>query len=151
MSRWPTQIAQERFWAKVDKTGECWLWTAAKVDGYGVFGVRGEIPSRWRAHRLAYTWLVGPIPAGLDLDHLCRTPACVNPAHLEAVTHAENCRRGRGFAGQNAQKTHCKHGHEFTVANTRVDSSTGWRDCRACDLDRYYAKGRAQRRERMAA
>lgn len=82
--------AEDRFWALVDRgagaTG-CWLWRGSLSLGYASFG------GVW-GHRLAYEYAIGPIPAGLELDHLCRTTNCVNPAHLEPVTHAENMRRG---------------------------------------------------------
>lgn len=85
----------ERFWALVDKTGECWLWTGGrggKTSQYGIFrSVAGE--KHTPAHRIAYELEVGPIPAGYEIDHLCSTPLCVTPAHLEAVTPAENKRR----------------------------------------------------------
>jgi hypothetical protein len=82
----------DRFWEKVDKSGECWLWQAGKCAGYGRFFVPGSRPVP--AHRWAYEALVGPIPDGLVIDHLCRNPACVNPAHMEPVTIVENVRRG---------------------------------------------------------
>jgi HNH endonuclease len=94
----------ERFWAKINKggpipehrsdLGPCWLWTAATNYGYGVFRIdRRSI----YAHRYAYELLVGPIPDGLQLDHLCRVPPCVNPTHLEPVTHRENILRGTTY------------------------------------------------------
>jgi hypothetical protein len=95
----------ERFWEKVDRRGpdECWPWTAAtKGHGYGMFAVAkvdGRVILR-QAHRMAYELAVGPIPEGLEIDHTCSVRNCVNPAHLEPVTHLENCRRtvrrGRG-------------------------------------------------------
>lgn len=86
----------ELFWQKVQKTDTCWLWTGAHLPlGYGTFRRKGKTMF---SHRFAYEQLVGPIPPRFDLDHLCRVPACVNPAHLEAVTHAENCRRGLSSA-----------------------------------------------------
>jgi HNH endonuclease len=85
----PTEA--ERFWAKVDKTESCWLWTGALAKGYGQFG--GTRKQRIQAHRWAYQELVGSIPEGLELDHLCRVRRCVNPAHLEPVTHSVNIMR----------------------------------------------------------
>lgn len=80
--------AEERFWQKVDKSGDCWLWTAAKTEkGYGRFRLDGR-PRR--AHRVAYAWANGPISDGLDLDHTCHVHACVNPAHLRTATNAQN-------------------------------------------------------------
>jgi hypothetical protein len=78
---------------KIDASGECWTWVGAVTSrGYGSFGYEGRI---WSTHRLAYELLVGAIPAGLTIDHLCRNKLCCNPAHLEPVTLAENLRRAR--------------------------------------------------------
>lgn len=120
----------DRFWAKVDKTDGCWLWSAARTaDGYGNIKVDGKAR---RAHRLAYELSVGEIPAGLDLDHLCRNRSCVNPDHLEPVTRRENVLRGDGLAALRAKQTHCKSGHEFTPENTYTGS--GGRSCRRCQV-----------------
>lgn len=120
------------FWAKVSpepNTG-CWLWTGlAKPEGYGRF----MTPARKlvSAHRHAYSMLMGDIPAGLTLDHLCRTRCCVNPAHLEPVTHEENMRRaGARLRGV----THCKWGHAFDEKNTHTRPN-GTRMCRRCNAD----------------
>lgn len=118
----------ERFWARVQKTDTCWLWTGGRMGNYGSATVDG---STIRAHRYAYLTLVGPIPEGLVLDHLCRVTLCVNPAHLEPVTDRVNTRRGISQPADNARKTHCKQGHPFDVANTNVDPR-GNRVCRAC-------------------
>jgi len=129
----------ERFWAKVDRRGpeECWLWTASlNQAGYGQINPGGGgIPLR--AHRVTYEWLVGPIPEGLELDHLCRNRACVNPKHLEAVTHRENILRGESPMAVRARDTACPRGHPYDEANT-YRYANGTRRCRACDrrLDR---------------
>lgn len=123
---------EQRFWAKVQKADDCWNWTGAGSQvglGYGRFSIGGGRDAL--PHRYAYELLVGPIPHGLVLDHLCRNPRCVNPAHLEPVTHQENILRGIGPSAVNAQKTHCKRGHEFTPENTYWHKR-GARDCREC-------------------
>lgn len=108
---------EERFWAKVDKTETCWLWTAGRNrDGYGLFS--SQRGGQRSAHRIAYEWERGPIPDGLQIDHLCRVTSCVNPAHLEAVTGRVNMLRGFAPPAINARKTHCINGHEFTPENT---------------------------------
>lgn len=104
-------------------------WQNALTNGYGTFA-----PKRFAllpAHRVAWELLVGPIPEDLELDHLCKNPRCVNPNHLEPVTHAENCRRGDGFGGRNAKKTECDAGHPLSGPNLYVDPK-GRRQCRAC-------------------
>jgi len=118
-----------RFWEKVEKTPTCWLWTGAvNGNGYGNFNESGRYVG---AHRVAYELVIGPIPADLTLDHLCRVRLCVNPSHLEPVTNGDNVRRGMSVPALNARKTHCKRGHPFDARNTyrRPDGS---RQCRAC-------------------
>lgn len=84
---------EQRFWMKVNKTSTCWLWTAAtQQKGYGIFGVGTGRTTP--AHRYSYELHVGPIPEGMQIDHLCRVRSCVNPAHLEVVTPLQNVRRG---------------------------------------------------------
>jgi len=119
----------ERFIRKTVPTGGCWLWTGCKNEkGYSYFGLRGK---NRRAHRVAYQHFIGPIPAGLVIDHLCRNRGCVNPHHLEAVTVKENTARG---PASNEAKTHCKHGHPFSGANLKLRDRDGRieRVCRAC-------------------
>lgn len=98
---------------KGDGTG-CWLWRGNVNDGYGRFEPRraGKRVSV-RAHRWAYEHFVGPIPAGLHLDHLCRYRLCVNPSHLEPVTNEENNRRSESLSAHNLRKTACERGHAF--------------------------------------
>lgn len=135
--RRPMPTLTDRFWSKVDKNGPvpaarpdlgpCWLWTrATHPDGYGNIRVSGR--GRF-AHRLAYELEIGPVPEGLELDHLCRVRICVNPDHLEPVTHAENMRRG-STGILRVPQTHCVRGHPFDEQNTRW--SKGRRICRAC-------------------
>lgn len=121
----------------------CWQWTGAiNRHGYGQFLFTDG--SRRAAHRIVYELIVGPIPEGLQLDHLCRNRGCVNPNHLEPVTNRENTIRGVGpvLAGaRQSVKTHCPAGHAYDEANTRRyrNHYTGRpaRGCRACDRERY--------------
>jgi hypothetical protein len=129
---------RRRFWIKVDIGGPagCWNWTAGlSAKGYGKFGWCG---SAWYAHRWSYALHTGaPVPTDLVIDHLCRNPACVNPSHMEAVTHEENISRGTPAM---SKITHCPQGHEYTPENTcRYQSSADgkWRrQCRACSREK---------------
>lgn len=140
----------------------CWLWLGdININGYGrMYYKSGN--HRKMAHRVVYESHFGPIPDGLELDHLCRTRSCVNPAHLEPVTKSVNAKRGltpRLNAERGKIITHCPHGHEYTSENTYIrENPKGWasRKCRTCarlrELERY-AKLKAQddfgrRRER---
>lgn len=137
----------ERFWNKVDKTEDCWIWTATKTQGgYGRLRVDGQF---WVAHRYAYEMMVGPIPEGLVLDHLCKVRHCVNPGHLQAVTHTENVRRGNGGrpVGSGTPKSgrprrpdgsfvSCPKGHEYSGTNLYIRKD-GSQDCRRCSADRH--------------
>lgn len=122
----------ERFWDKLDQSGgrdACWQWMAGRTtSGYGSFNAP-EFGTNL-AHRIAYEVLVGPIPVGLTLDHLCRNRACVNPSHLEPVSYRVNILRGEGLAALNARKTACIHGHDFTASNL-IRTRHG-RACRVC-------------------
>lgn len=128
--------AEERFWPKVDRRGpdECWLWTGAKnPQGYGNFWTRED--GSVNAHRMAYRLLRPDVDlTGLVLDHLCRTPACVNPNHLEPVTLLENFRRGEGAVMQAVRTGRCKRGHDISIeANVyRYASNNYTRQCRLC-------------------
>jgi hypothetical protein len=121
---------EERFWQFVfpEPNSGCWLWTGALHDGYGQFCIRTGLVRR--AHRVCWELMRGPIPDGLQIDHLCRTPSCVNPDHLEPVTPRVNTLRSTSLSALNARKTHCLRGHPLDDANTRV--YRGQRNCRAC-------------------
>ena len=125
----------ERFWAKVNVDGVCWEWEAdLSAGGYGRFNTGRRVEA---THRVAYKLLVGPIPAKMQLDHLCRNRVCCNPDHLEIVTQQENIRRGYGISAVNARKTHCKRGHEFTPENIYCPPSReNERSCLKCKRDR---------------
>lgn len=137
----------DRFWERVEKTDTCWNWTGAlnaKGDkGYGVIWFRG---AQEYVHRLAFELLVGSIPEGKTIDHLCRNRKCVRPEHLRAVSLRENVLSSTGITAVNWQKTHCLRGHAFTEENTWTDPKTGQRQCRACNRIRkrgYYTKNRS--------
>lgn len=114
----------KRFWNKVIKTETCWVWNASKSGGYGIFWWDKK---RQGAHRVAYEWAKGKIPKGLEIDHLCKNPSCVNPEHLEAVTHHTNILRGK------QTKTHCLRGHILKGENIKYRPS-GERFCIACGV-----------------
>lgn len=131
----PTQDLSARFWTKVDKTGSCWLWTGATTrrgDGYGQIRVGGRLQL---AHRVAYELVVGPIPEGMDVDHLCRVRLCVHPLHLEPVPPLENWRRGINFSARNSRKTHCHRGHPLSGDNLRIVNGGRSRRCLQCKRD----------------
>jgi hypothetical protein len=117
-------------WHHIQFTETCWLWTGPVHKRYGKAG-------NTTAHRHVYHLLVGDIPEGLELDHLCGKTLCVNPDHLEPVSRAENMRR------RYATYTHCSNGHKFTPANTYIRPN-GHRDSRACIRTRVAAYKRRQ-------
>ena len=138
--------AWDRFWAKVE-VGDCWQWTASTTGGgYGQF-FPGD-GRRWRAHRWLWTQLVGPLPEGLEADHMCRNPRCVNPDHIRIVTKAENLLARPSIQAAKA-KTHCKSGHVFTEENTYI-TSEGRRQCRTCNRNRRRARKARQRRKEQS-
>lgn len=115
----------DRFWSLVEKTDTCWNWNGnLTLGGYGCF--LGCL-----AYRIAYELCIGQIPRNKELDHLCRNRACVNPSHLESVSHQTNQLRGYGVSGINARKIYCIHGHEFTKENTYYRLN-GKRNCKTC-------------------
>lgn len=131
---------ESRFWTKVEHglppehrpdLGPCWLWNGALSEaGYANFKVAGRT---WRAHIWAYVSYVGPVPAGMEIDHVCRRRNCVRPDHLEAVTRTENVRRALPFRPSFRRKT-CERGHPLDEGYVRTD--TGQRMCRQCSNER---------------
>ncbi len=134
-----------RFESKVERTDTCWLWVGATNSrGYGCWGVEGV---SHLAHRVAYEVLVGPIPEGLTIDHLCFNKLCVNPAHLEPVTRRENIRR----AYELSKPTHCPQGHEYSERNTYLKPRAGGHLNRICRLCAYQATKRNRAKKKAAA
>jgi DNA-directed RNA polymerase subunit M/transcription elongation factor TFIIS len=143
-------VDPNKFWAKVPRGGDgCWLWQGAmKSTGYGQFG------RSHAAHRVAFVLAGGVIPEGYEVDHLCNTPRCVRPEHLEAVTPEENQRRrlAAGLGGQAmfAERTECPKGHPYDEQNTMIEkvSSTGGqrRHCRTCLYESTTKRREAARR-----
>jgi hypothetical protein len=148
----------KRFWDKVKISentyrpdlGPCWEWIASRCSfGYGNFYWEGRVQG---AHRIAYEILVGPIAAGLETDHLCTNPPCVNPNHLEPVTRSENCKRGNQgvyMIAMHHYQTHCFRGHPLDESNTFIDKK-GKRSCRICRraaVNKYAKRKREERRK----
>lgn len=143
----PAQIRGDdlaRFWFYVDASGGmdwCWPWPKVTPYGYGAVYYRGR---NTLAHRMAYELFVGPIPAGMTVDHLCHDPnkcdldtkcphrLCCNPLHLEAVPQSVNNHRGNTWSGRNFRKTHCKYGHPFTSDNVILYRNGRHRACLKC-------------------
>lgn len=148
----------ERFWRRVDEhnpqrgPGGCWIWVGTIAStGYGAFSIRDRFIY---AHRFSYELAKGPIPDGLQIDHLCRQRLCVNPDHLEAVTPRENNLRAPGMGGLNAAKTHCPKGHPYDLTNTWFLKSG--RQCRECSAARqadpeFRRRRNARRRDQRAS
>jgi hypothetical protein len=126
---------------------KCWTWIAALTSrGYGSVSHGGRI---WSSHKLAYELLVGAVPDGLQIDHLCKNKPCCNPAHLEAVTGKVNCERTNA-----AQKTRCVNGHPLVGPNLIIKSRPNGRtirNCRVCALDAGRRKRAATRHNRPDA
>jgi len=114
---------------RVEPVTDCWTWTGAVSNrSYGSIFYQGRMQ---KAHRVMWELNFGPVPKGLELDHLCRNRLCINPNHLEPVTRAENLARGIQ-SNQNIGKSHCIRGHEFNAENTRYKPGNGHRVCKEC-------------------
>ena len=132
----------ERFWRKVHASRGCWRWTGGLSDGYGLFWWEGRTVS---AHRLLWQTVYGPVPPGLELDHVCRRRDCVRPDHLRAVEHRVNVFAGQHFTAKNARKAACPRGHAYA---TRTHKGRTQRYCPTCARA---SMRRAHRRRQQAA
>jgi hypothetical protein len=142
--RFKVAAFDSKLWDNIEvaDTG-CWEWRGYRgPHGYGQVRIGS---AHLRAHRATYEAVYGPIPLNLQIDHLCRNIGCVNPAHLEAVSAKENTMRSNAITAENARKTHCKHGHEFTPENTIEDR--GGRKCRTCHNEQAKQRKRRLRAE----
>lgn len=154
LRRGPRPVAPlERFfrYVEIDPVTHCWIWIGYRNPrGYGQFAIGSRYEGNARrvlAHRWLYEQMVGAIADGLEPDHLCRRPACVNPDHLEPVTHQVNLQRGD--TGQlsgllQRAKTHCPQGHPYSGKNLIIRRN-GWRRCRMC-----YNANRVRRRREIS-
>ena|SRR5688500_17958024 len=148
------RLLPPRFWEKVNQDGPavldspCWVWTAWTTGGRRPYGMTRDGQRRILAHRWAWQIVNGEIPAGHQVDHLCRTTLCVRPSHLEAVTPRENFLRSTGAGAVAVREGRCSRGHEFTNDNTYVYPSGQRRKCRACArlLQREYVRRQKARR-----
>ncbi len=123
---------EARFWSKVAvvDASRCWWWLGSlSIGGYGKFRVGSQVKT---AHRLSYEQWYGPIPQGLQIDHLCRVRSCVNPAHLEAVTPRINILRGISPSAIAARATHCPQQHPYSEDNTYYFRGGAERVCKIC-------------------
>lgn len=140
-------------WSRItipSECGECWIWLRGIApNGYGQITIK-RVP--YLAHRLVYETAVGPIPSGLELDHLCRVRRCVNPNHLEPVTHLENMLRGAGLVAIAAAKTHCPQGHPLAHPNLHPSFlRRGHRRCLICHKEQCRAAAARQHQREKAS
>lgn len=124
----------------IDLQESCWtVAQKPRPNGYIQINIKGKMV---RLHRLMYETFINDIPKGLVIDHLCKEPSCCNPKHLEAVTQAENIRRGDAGLYQKI-KTHCPKGHEYTCKNTGYYKNS--RTCKVCKKNRDFERNQNKR------
>ncbi len=151
---WKRKDPLERFLSFVEPVTEsgCWIWTSGMRGAYGRFPLPGRGNGSTQAHCWAYEHFKGTIPDGYEIDHLCRVHCCVNPDHLEPVTHRVNVLRGVSKLAEQARRTHCPQGHLLSGPNLLMRNRGKSRSCRICYQEqvargsrKYRAKKKAQR------
>jgi hypothetical protein len=138
----PDRALLERLFSRTIRgPGGCWLWTGGKSDGYAMLRVQGRMV---RLHRTVYEQLVGPVPSGLEIDHLCRVRCCLNPEHMEPVAKRVNILRGEGACAVHARKVTCVRGHPLSGENLEIEGGK-FRRCKQCRRDGQMRRWRERR------
>lgn len=125
------EIIKQRFFARINKTDTCWIWSGCKdTAGYGQLRIGKRMGL---THRVSWEIHNGPIPSDALVLHRCDVRSCVNPAHLFLGSYSDNAiDRDRKRRGRHSRLTHCRNGHPYNSDNTYLHLRSGWRQCRIC-------------------
>jgi hypothetical protein len=136
LSLFQCSVMADRLYSNIKYVGDCWIWQGrVNAEGYGRIRVPHE-ESKWAVHRLSYVIAHGHLSDDLTIDHLCRTPSCINPEHLEAVTMETNIRRGFGIGMRNAAKLECVNGHPYVDGSYILEQIGNGKQARRCIICR---------------